>query len=108
MKTTRDLLIAAKARIEDPRNFLQSGDYINAETLADATCFCSIGAIDKERHESPFKYPLRARLEAMRALSVQVPTSEDSIFPMHITRYNDTHPHPEVMALWDRAIAEAS
>lgn len=99
MKTTKDLLIAARKLIDTPEKLLQNGLANNEGFGLPATKFCSIGALT-EAGGLPGAYGA-AHLALIEALPHTVLTSS-------IAHFNDESTHPEVMALWDRAIAAQS
>lgn len=104
-----EILRAAKAVIENPENWIQ-GMYARKDRngpRADhllgfdegATCWCSVGALQKVKGDE-FIYPLERRLsDAARALVGGLVESA--------VHFNDNNPHYKVMRMFDVAIATA-
>jgi hypothetical protein len=80
--TTKDRLIAGRNRIEDPANWGQGLSFDRPGT------FCAAEAVGSDD---------AAEASASRA----------AIGSTSLTRFNDTHTHAEVLAVYDRAIAAA-
>lgn len=97
MKTS-EILIAAKALIDTPEKWTRGSFARDSENYhvdfysKDAVCYCSLGALYKSQQGI---HSLEAAL-AKRHLWYAAGES--------IAEYNDTHTHPEVMAVWDKAI----
>ena len=106
MKTS-EILRAAKAVIEDQEHWIQgtygrrsrsSKDHLLGND-PEATCWCSMGAIQKVTNsESDY------RMELFLNDVVRKVTKDPF---MGIIRYNDHHTHAEVMKMFDRAIEMA-
>lgn len=98
MKTTKEILIAGRALIANPENWIQqefardkNGMRVE-EDHPEAVCFCSWGAVCRvvghfiDRDSAPMVY-------LKESMGGSVP------------HFNDTHTHAEVLAAWDTAIA---
>jgi len=98
MKTTLEILMAARRRIEKPESWTQrayqrdkNGNSLSVWDAQDATCWCARGAI--------WSIDPKGKLtDAFKALELAVPEQT-------VTVFNDTHTHAEVLAAFDRAIA---
>lgn len=94
-------LKAGKALIENPANWLQ-GNYTNLDSedadLQKATCFCSVGAAFKVMGAGNCLGPDSSIITSYLAKAVGLMTG------VQVIVYNDSHTHPEVMAMWDKAI----
>jgi len=90
--TTREILIAARKRIEDPNDWGKArGEYPSEAGRNSAITACWLdGASWAERNEA---------LDALRA---QIPEGG------YVADFNDDHTHDEVLALFDRAIENCS
>ena len=98
-----DALIIAKTLIQDPENWTQgvsARDNLHEPVPAmsrNAVCFCTYGAVDRALGlENSIDYhkivgTLKNACAAISGSSV-------------VAEYNDTHTHPEVLALFDKAI----
>ena len=98
-----DVLIKAKTLIQDPESWTQgvSARDILYEpvpaTSRDAVCFCTYGAVaralglENSTYYHEVARPLKKACAAISGSSM-------------VTEYNDTHTHPEVLALFDKAI----
>ena len=101
MKTS-EILIAAKALIDEPGKWTQgaaardaNGRAIEAEEpYSAAVCFCSIGALDASTQDC-----FTAFIDGKRFLKKAISLRD-------VVYFNDTHTHThaEVMQMWDRAI----
>jgi hypothetical protein len=113
MKTS-EILTQAKALIADPEHWIQ-GWYARIgkhgrsvwSTDANATCFCSLGALGRvtaqpQYHAAPFQSPTASIMTSSKAQGYL----ERSMGGL-ISIFNDEHAHAEVMAAWDQAIALA-
>jgi hypothetical protein len=95
--TALDKLRAARDLISDPERWTQgtiARDWTGKQTTADAVdafCWCAIGALEK----------VASNAQPFRALRWAMPSGYRSI-----VSFNDTHTHAEVLALFDKAIAE--
>jgi hypothetical protein len=94
LKKARDL-------ISDPAKWTQGnlasdvyGDEIDPQS-DDAICFCAIGAIERFTGTTE-------NTEADLCLSVTC----EKLSGLPVFAFNDSHTHPEVVALFDAAIAE--
>lgn len=101
-RTLRDDLIAAKALIDTPEKW-GKGNYLNA-----AGCLCALGAVRKAIYGSPYggaKGDWVGDLNpAANMLADMLPEGEWSV-----SDFNDKPAtlHPDIMAMFDRAIAAA-
>ena len=100
-----EFLLAGKAIIAEESAWVQNfyakdeGGYtVNANDKA-ATCFCSLGALNKVR--GPFGKTFGTPAAKLRSLAEAVLSRAmgGSVPP-----FNDEHTHEEVMAAWDLAI----
>lgn len=107
----KEILIKARAVIEDPANWMQ-GSWSNE----DATCFCAMGAIGKAigfNHSDDFffKGVEVTTHPAHKALCDQIDlpalSKELGSVPRTFAAYNDKFRHEDVLAVFDRAIAQA-
>ena len=95
--TPAEQLRAARALISNPDNWTQgkfARDWTGKETTPSATdafCWCAVGALEK----------VGSNAEPFKALRWSLPTGCRSI-----SSFNDSHHHAEVLALFDKAIAE--
>jgi hypothetical protein len=100
-----ELLIAAKALIEDPKHWTTGAlardkdGNVTSSQGEEAVCFCSWGAFNKIEQATNDE---RAAEAASEYLRLAVP--DGSRMP---AVYNDSHTHEQVMAMWDAAIAAA-
>jgi hypothetical protein len=95
--TPLETLKAARQLITDPAKWTQgwfarnaAGENVNALSQS-AVCFCALGALDK----------FNAVPATIDAITRQLPSDL-----VTISKFNDTHTHAEVLALFDAAIAE--
>jgi hypothetical protein len=99
--TTKDILIKAREIISDEKNWTQKAqardkDGHEVSYLRPwAVCFCSVGAVER----ASIGHPRRA-LAALDFLSGEICSN--------IAEFNDTSSHAEVLAMFDKAIANAS
>jgi hypothetical protein len=99
--TPLETLKAARQLISDPAKwtqgeFARDGDGDAVPVLNPrAHCFCALGAIEKTLGNG-------AWTESNNAIS-RVCSRK---FDQEVGHFNDTHTHPEVLALFDAAIAE--
>lgn len=104
---TLEILKAGRELLADPTNWCQgslalNGDKLDVEPLDERACsWCSIGAIMKVNPHEAIK-PARLHLE--RAL----PPEWKPKSGRNVLGFNDTHSHSEVLAVWDKAIQNAS
>lgn len=102
MRTVKDILIAARARIAEPDKWTQgagaraANGSITRVRSKEACRWCVLGAIEVETGPGP------DFLAAADAVECQL-----SDGPWLLSRFNDTHTHAEVLALLDRAIEAA-
>ncbi|MBC2806577.1 hypothetical protein C3Y94_025845 [Rhizobium ruizarguesonis] len=98
-----EVLTKAQNLIRDPKNWMQGwfardehgmGLPNGADTRA--TCFCSMGALQRAVY-------LRSPLFDNAYLALAAAAYELSTEDMTVPVYNDRHTHEEVMAMWDRA-----
>lgn len=98
--TSVEILRAARALISSPENWLQGtfaqNDFGVGVCSGDVTavCFCSQGAINYFKYEADYDAVKKATSTLSRNM-------DGSIF-----LFNDNHTHAEVLAAWDKAIAE--
>jgi hypothetical protein len=98
---TLEILTLARAKIADEENWCQGSfaenEYsVSVSAISDVACsWCSIGALRSIAGNDFIAYN-----SAMDYLS------ESMNYP--IADYNDSRTHSEVMAAWDKAIAECS
>lgn len=90
MRTVKELLIAARKRIDTPEKLLQDGRYTDGER------YCSLGVLSLSLAAVEYSYEV---YEAARDVLDEVCGIE------HIANFNDHSTHAEVMAMWDQAIA---
>ena len=99
MKTS-ELLIAAKAKIANPVNWLSGGYATDSEGQKaytwskNATCFCSVGAA-------------RSAMRLLDKINTQVFELLNQAAGGCVIEFNDSHTHEQVMVVWDKAIALA-
>lgn len=105
MKTTKQILIEARAVIALPEHWTQEhcarnakGDPAPSGYDSDAVCWCSVGALEKVMGVDYFHY----RSHGPKSLL-------DSVVPsgVGIIGFNDGNTHAEVLAAFDRAIESA-
>lgn len=108
MKTPRQILIAARKLIERPECWTQNAPARTQSGAVakvfgqSAVCFCSWGAVVKIDGDSSFLSD-----EARVAIDLLTRAARDKGVAGAI-RFNDTHTHPEVLAMFDTAIAAAA
>jgi hypothetical protein len=99
--TIKDVLIKAREIISDEKNWTQRAeardkDGITVSYLRPwAVCFCSVGAVERAAIGHPGR-----NLDALEALSGEISSN--------IAEFNDNSSHAEVLAMFDKAIANAS
>lgn len=99
-------LKAAKSLISDSANWIQE-DYAqdgkgnSVKCIQEGVCFCSLGAIKKIRMEG-WGDTDRTPESSYLSRAVILIDAGNSVL-----RFNDTHTHAEVMAMWDKAIEMA-
>jgi len=100
--TPKEILIAARAKIEAPERWTQdveardaNGEPVDRDS-SEAVCWCSAAALNAS--EASYDEWLAARNLLLRAFGKKYGT---------ITRHNDTSTHAEVRSAFDRAIAAA-
>ena len=98
-RSTKQLLIDAKQRIKNPADWCQGTYGERWEKGAGYEKLCSYGALNEETRDETESY-----YNAMMLFRDLVQEKGES---GGLISYNDTHSHPEVMALWDEAIARA-
>jgi len=88
--TTREILIAARKRIEDPNDWGKArGEYPSEAGKITIVNACWLDGTDWSE-----------RRDAHSALRAQIPEGG------YLADFNDNHTHDEVLALFDRAIEE--
>lgn len=104
-------LIGAKALIDSPEKWIQNDLARTADglkccaTQKEAACFCSMGAwVNYLGEQATDGAREGAIAHALYAAAQRVSGDADD----NIVRYNDSHSHAEVMAVWDDAIAAAN
>lgn len=95
--TTREILIAARKRIEDPKDWAGAmGEKLGRDTD------CAVTATDLD------DISWGERFGAIEALVEQISGAREGDPALAIIDYNESHTHAEVLALYDRAIEAAS
>jgi hypothetical protein len=103
---TLEILKAGRALIADPKNWCQgtlAKNNLGEDTdplYYDACCWCSVGALRKavgDGHTSTGE----AQAHLYRALP-------EGLDDMAIVTFNDTQTHAKVLAMWDKAIQNAT
>lgn len=108
MMTVVELLKAGQELISVPERWTQgvaardaNGVPINPRK-EDACCWCSYGALLKVSDDAQLVYSARGFLN--RAIGVL----DDPIWPgVYFVKFQESHTHAEVLAMWNRAIALA-
>ena len=119
MQTILELLIEARDRISDPSRWCQnthargaSGEGV-APQSTEAVSWCSVGAlyasVPERTQPGFFLFPgdaADARIDrAKRVLQAAIGKAAlDYTYGYTVTRFNDSHSHEEIMAVWDKAI----
>lgn len=93
-KTVVEVLQKARALISKPENWCQH--VFKQRNNTGAMSYCAMGAVNEASRWHPEIHP--ACVLALRDAGGFSPI-------MTIPRYNDTHTHAEVLALFDKAIA---
>lgn len=95
---TREILVAARELISVPERWTQGslaesrlGRPIGPSTPG-AVCWCALGAVQKVADD--LNMPFGGAVSHLNKAG-----------PINLGLFNDTHTHPEVVALFDRAIA---
>lgn len=108
-----EVLTEARKLIEDPNNWTQ-GQFARGQDgywlppkSADAVCFCAVGAVERVVTGHCF-----LGLSAIVALGLQTGAENalkgHSMFARYaVVKFNDRNNHDAVLALFDRAIADA-
>ncbi|MBB5762119.1 hypothetical protein HNR01_001739 [Methylorubrum rhodesianum] len=100
-----DILRAARARIEDPKNWLRGGLAADATGWAvqpwwgDAVCWCAVGAVRADRAQYDAN-DLEQAEATLRSASYE-------LFSRPAPDTNDDLGHAAVMQMYDAAIAAA-
>ena len=100
MNDVTDVLVKARNLISEPERWTQNHSARNAfgdwtDTLsAEAVCWCAVGAIARV---APDKESWNG---AIAQLKIETK-------PLSVGDFNDTHTHAEVLAAFDKAIAES-
>ena len=109
--TPKEVLIKAKALIADRRNWIQgmearaaSGQPLPPEHPS-ACRFCSIGAVERVLAPLPAAEHYRVKEQTLNEIESHITTSA---VIGKLWRFNDSHTHEGVMALFDKAIKEAT
>lgn len=97
--TTLEVLVAARKLIEKPENWLRNEVEVRRPDGSDA--FCAVGAICKvARAQTP-----NITFAILDVLAGVMPGAEVHLLSANVLgKFNDTHSHAEVLALFDRAI----
>jgi hypothetical protein len=102
---TVEILKAARDLIADETKWTQGyfakdaqGKYVSPLDV-EAACFCAIGAVSRVSGQPSFETD---KSEPARYLWEVIGVSDQFVF-----EFNDTHTHPEVIELFDKAIARA-
>lgn len=105
MARVKELLIAARAKIEKPENWTQGwfqrnalGDALFDDADGTACRWCALGAIAAVSNTPADSVTVQYFLT--RALDME-------LYGAGVAFYNDTHTHEEVLALFDKAISNA-
>lgn len=105
----KQLLIDARAVIEDEANWTQGdtsrnaeGNYVTVDS-AFAVSFCAYGAVCKAGGYSSFEFDVPAHIQEAHDALVRAAGISDR----GVGNFNDTHTHEEVLAVFDKAIEEA-
>lgn len=104
--TPRDIIIAARAKIATPKTWTQGVYARNARGrevhygAKGAVRWCSTGAVRCVRDNPEAGVGIE---DANVALDILCAAAMDE----SIAAFNDTHTHPAVLAMFDRAIAKA-
>lgn len=97
-------LRAAKALIADEKNWMQGEYYDLPGDAANSRCFCSLGAIRRTFVDNGERLPngdmSPAALYLEKALCSDDPLFDEGDVPT----FNDTHPHEDVLYMFDKAI----
>lgn len=107
-----EILKAAKAVIEKPENWTQNFyakdaegfDVMGNDSLA--TCFCSLGAIQKIVNYNDHPGHGTSPNEAKSAVELLNKVTKE-LSGMLMASFNDVATHDGVMEAWDKAIAQA-
>lgn len=100
MKTAKQILIEARAKIADPEHWTQGAfarNYTGSPCPArsgTAVRWCAVGAVLVFSYEEGLRQSRAAELAALH-----------DAMERDIADFNDTHTHEEVIAAFDRAIA---
>lgn len=104
MKTS-EILTEAKALIADSKHWTQGTEARDAfgrpchPRWSAAVCFCGVGALECVIAGVRNPEGTSAATRAKAALR--------EVTGMGVVRFNDNHPHAEVMEAWDKAIARS-
>jgi hypothetical protein len=112
MKTTSEILISARAKIEDPKNWCQgtlARDFTGSsvsETSLTACQWCAIGAIySQPKHSVEIDHLLRS---AQRLLSEAADLVVGTYSVILANDYGGLGQHGIVLSIYDRAISLAT
>lgn len=108
VKTTKEILIAARALIERPEAWTQEVFAEDVDGVAvdphyrGAVCWCASGAISAATYDGlTGEHP--GAVVARRAVWVAMLAMDRSSSSLY--EFNDSHPHTTVLAAFDKAIA---
>lgn len=107
--STKELLIAARAKIADPKNWTQRAYARDAKSEsvssldADAVCWCAAGAVRWAGGDS-----YGGSLLSDRAWGELLQTAHFHEDSASMFAFNDTHTNAEVLALFDKTIERLS
>ena len=107
MSDATDVLVAARDLIAEPERWTQGSPARDAQGnrtgwgAPAAVCWCAVGAVEKAAESA-------TALSGRRSVLVEAAMSElrHAIGRHAIFLFNDSHSHAEVLAAFDKAIAE--
>ena len=114
MPTIKDILIAAKKRISDPRRWTKGAwardlNHVPcASSSSEACSWCAIGAVAAattklhNRLDSPYSVLASAKADAMLKLAAFTPVEGICVA---VFNDNESTTHEDIMKLFDKAIA---
>jgi hypothetical protein len=106
-----DVLRAGRELISNPVNWTQV-EYARGYDTSPvdscsplATCWCSLGALQKTALQS-CSFTMRTAVNRLNAAVTRdtPPLWTRSLFSLTMEEFNDTHTHEQVIAVWDDAI----
>jgi hypothetical protein len=93
--TSREILVTARRKIENPINWCR-GSFSNA-----GQAYCAVGAVRLSDPECNGWVLCESKVERFLRKTVRQLTNGEND---HVGMYNDNHTHAEVLAMFDRAI----